>query len=466
MRRKTWMVGIVAAGIGCFGLTDGMAQTAYHINFTDGAGVVDAISRGDYDALAALSQRPDINQNKSALLAIQASEARIRGNLTQSTQIAKGCYDPATLSSGHSANLVCGLLIAGNALNEGDIATWAKLTLEMKAKSKVMFDKDLREGMAKTQQANGKPIDVNALLANYDVDVFTLVSNVEGFQNWPFLTRVESLPSSPSTLALMWNFTDPVKKKNELPFVKVTVNGKSVAALVDTGSSVAVAVNPNDAQTLGIAHVTPGWIKLNHLGTMETASLGNAGSLSLGDARFENVPVVVSSGAAVPVIGLNLLRQLGSVEISHSQLTIHPHLPDSCATPLAMNSAISGPINYLVYPITLDGQPHEAFFDTGMAMPFYAMSKDFEALANTPGAQTKVISFMMNGEPRMTPYVDRKGQLVLGGQTLSIGYPTFDGKNMAFGYAIASHITAHFDFYADFQQGHSCFRPAKRPPSD
>lgn len=460
------MVGIVAAAIGYLGLSNGVAQTVFHINFTDGAGVVEATSRGDYDALVALSQRPDINQSKTALLAIQASEARIRGNLTQSTQIAKGCYDPATLSSGHSANLLCGLLIAGNALNEGDIATWARLTLEMKAKSKPMFDKDLREGMTKTQQPSGKHVDIHALLVNYDVDVFTLVADMESFQNWPYSTQVESIPSSPSTIALTWSATDPTKKKNQLPFVNVSVNGHAVSALLDTGSSVSLAVNENDARALGITRITPGWIKLNHLGTWETSSLGNAESVSLGDSRFKDVPVVVSVAAAFPVIGLNLLRQLGSVELSRSQLTIHPQLPDSCTTALAIGSVISGPISYLSYPIIFDRQPRQAILDTGMPMPFYAMSRDFEALANAPGAQTKVISFMMNGEPRTTPYVDRKGELVLDGQTQNIGYPTFDGRNTAYGYAIASHMLGHFNFYVDFQQGRACFRLAKGPSSD
>lgn len=457
MRRTYWMRRVLALVVGSVVLNNGFAQTALHINFSDSVGVVDAISHGDYDALVALSQQPEITKNQPALLAIQASEARIRGNLAQSTQIAKSCYEPATLSEGHSANLVCGLLLAGNALNEGDVATWAKLTLEMKEKSKPMFDKLASTGLIKMQQASGKPVDAKAMLANYDVDVFTLVPNVENFQNWPYVTEVESGPLTPSTTALTWNFVDPAKKENKLPFVNITVNGKTTSALLDTGSSMSLALNASDAKSLGIAHITPGWIKLNHLGVGEAASLGNADSLSLGGARFKNVPVIVTVAATMPVVGLNLLRQLGSVELSHSQLTVHPLLPGSCTTPLAINSVISGPINYLIYPINLDGQSQQAIFDTGMAMPFYAMSKNFETLANAPGAQTKVISFVMNGEPRTTPYVDRAGQLTLDGQVENIKYPTFDGRNTVYSYALASHILEHFYFYADFQNGHMCF---------
>ena len=454
---KSWMGRALAWAVASLVLTDGFAQTAFHINFTDSAGVVDAVSHGDYNALVALSQNPDIAQNQPALLAIQASQARIRGNLGQSTQIAKSCYNPATLSEGHSANLVCGLLLAGNALNEGDIATWAKLTLEMKEKSKPMFDKLASGGLAKLQQERGKPLDAKAMLANYDVDVFTLVPDVERFQNWPYVTVVESNPSKPSATALTWSFTDPAQKERKLSFVNVMVNGKTISALLDTGSSMSLALNASDAKTLGIAHITPGWIKLNHLGAGETASLGNADSFSIGDAHIKNVPVIVTTAATVPVIGLNLLRQLGSFELSNTQLTVHPIAPNSCANPLVLNSVISGPINDLIYPVNLDGQLQQAVFDTGMPMSFYAMSKNFEALANAPGARTKVISFMINGEPRTTPYVDREGHLTLDSQLQSIRYPTFDGRNTAYSYALASRILADFNFFADFQSGHMCF---------
>jgi len=462
VHRMRWKTRVWALAIGSIALPQAFAQTAFHVHFADSAGVVDAITRGDYDALVALSKQPDISQSPATVLAIQAGEARVRGNLAQSTQFAKQCYKPESLADGHSADMICGLLLAGNALDQGDIATWAKLTLEIKEKSKPMLDKFALLSLAQWQQTTGKAIDAKTMLANYDVDAFALVAELENFGQWPYATTLEGDSSKASAVALSWNATDPTKQESRLPFVNLTVNGHTVSALLDTGSSVSLAISPEDAQKFGISHITPGWIKLDHLGTMESASLGNADTVSLGGERFKHLPVVVTPGAPMPVIGANLLRQLGSYKLSSTQLTVLPQLPASCAVPITVSSAISGPLSYLIYPIDLDGQPQQAIFDTGMAMPLFGMARNFEALANAPGAQTKVVSFLIGGEPRTTPYVQRSAQLTLDRQTLKIDYPTFDGRNEAFSYGLASHILDHFDFYADFNNGRMCFVADKK----
>lgn len=100
------------------------------------------------------------------------------------------------------------------------------------------------------------------------------------------------------------------------------VNGQDTRFLVDTGADV-VALTVEDADALGLG-VDPASFEP----IMRTASGTGYGAritldtLALGEAEFQNVPAVVVQGLHVNLLGQNVLRELGRVELSGDRMVI------------------------------------------------------------------------------------------------------------------------------------------------
>lgn len=102
------------------------------------------------------------------------------------------------------------------------------------------------------------------------------------------------------------------------------VNGTSTRFLVDTGADM-VALTLDSAEAAGIA-VDPASFQP----IMRTASgTGNGAvitldSLRLGETELRNVDAVVVQGLGVNLLGQNVLKQLGKVELNGDRMVIQP----------------------------------------------------------------------------------------------------------------------------------------------
>ena len=100
------------------------------------------------------------------------------------------------------------------------------------------------------------------------------------------------------------------------------VNGQDVRFLVDTGADV-VALTLEDAEALGI-NVDTGSLKP----MIQTASGTGYGApvsvdeLTFGGSTFRDVPAIVVDGLQVNLLGQNVLRKLGKVELSGDRMVI------------------------------------------------------------------------------------------------------------------------------------------------
>jgi hypothetical protein len=430
--------------------------TRYTLNYQDGSGVMAAVQSGDLSKIDQLLHDPSNKPNVVDL--VTAARFRVLGDVDQSTQFAEKCYAPDQLGQSRSAPMLCGLLVAGNALRDGDVAKWATLSEDMKSRAMPSLTKMFNDGLQRLAAKDTTKKFPPATPDTLTVDVLAIVHDYTPFRNWPYRESVSS-NGSPAHVPVEWVATATAKagkKPPALPFVTINVNGQPIKASVDTGSSSALMLSEADAARLGITHITAGWLTVVHIGYPTGSSLGNAGSVVIGNVTFKNVPVVVTGTGNFPVIGLNLLRQLGRVDFSKDVLDINPPANPACSTPMTMASIISSDQSQLFFPIEVDGQPARALIDTGAETHFYGMSKNFTALANAPGAQLKVMNVQIFSQLQSVPYVLQTSELSIDGEKHQVHYSVLDGKNVNYDYAIGAEMLWSHDIQMDFKNGLLC----------
>lgn len=100
------------------------------------------------------------------------------------------------------------------------------------------------------------------------------------------------------------------------------VNGQDTRFLIDTGADL-VALTMEDAEALGIVVDTG-----NFQPMIQTASGTGYGAqvsideLTFGGSTFRDVPAIVVDGLEVNLLGQNVLRKLGKVELSGDRMVI------------------------------------------------------------------------------------------------------------------------------------------------
>jgi predicted aspartyl protease len=433
-------------------ITPFYSKAAVNVVFHDGIEFSEAIKNGDSQTIQQfLQSNPDIG----LLPVFKSGLYRISGNLTQSTAFAEKCYIPGAVSTKSARSMLCGLLMAGNDLNEGRIADWAGLSQRIKAETAPVYLSYIASFVKETaekQRVAGLPVSK----ADYTLDIFSVVSNYSLFEKWPYTTQVHIHDTTSPEVPIIWRGDVVNGYSNRRPFVRFQVNGKMVEGLLDTGISNNLLLNHSDANLLGITHITPGWIPLTGMdGKKIPTSLGNASTLQLGDATFTNLPVTVA-GNSMPIIGLNLLRQLGSVSLSDQTLTISPPQTGSCSSPLRMTSFVSGSIGTLLTSIQLQGNQVDAAIDTGAPMLVYKSVDAIPSLQDASSNRTKPgrLNPFLNSPD--VPYVTEQGDFsILGIGFHNIAFPIFQHGSQ-FLYGVGADMLRTTTYVMDFRNGHLC----------
>jgi len=416
------------------------ASASVSVAVQDQSGFKDAVQLGDAHKL---EQLLDETSDAKVKLLLRAGLSRIGGNFAESSRLAQQCYEPDQVATTGSRSMFCGLLLAGNALADGDVAAWARTSHDIQRKTEPMY-KDL---LASMQQAAGK----DAAKIKYVIDLFATVDDYAPFEHWPYQTTIKRTDRTGDSLPLVWHGAVVDGRSSRLPFVTIEINDQPVEVLVDTGTNDNLLLSVADAKRLGIAHLTAGWQEVMHLGgAHEPSMLGDAGSVQIGGTGFHHLPVVVS-GSQPPIMGLNLLRQLGAVSLSASAMTVAPAEAAGCSEPLALSSLISGGHSALLYPIKAGSTPVQAVLDTGAPMLVYEMR---DSLPDTAAPATSE-----HGGAPGTPdiaHASARGDFSIGGiEHHHIGYPIFKRFGV-FNFALGAWLLRNNHVVMDFERSHLC----------
>lgn len=162
------------------------------------------------------------------------------------------------------------------------------------------------------------------------------------------------------------------------PVVPVTIDGKQVQALVDTGAPVALVLDRKRAHLLGAVTLVEGARAPRTFGVPDpkpgSAAYALVDSLKLGTLTMHGVLAVVLQDGKVPasgvIVGLPLLAQYQQATFTRSQLELDTDA-DTCARkalPMTATLAARGGFG-MTFPAEADGRDATAMFDTGMSFP-------------------------------------------------------------------------------------------------
>ena len=430
------------------------ASATIVIKIEDKSGFQDAISDGDVRTIHRLLNS---EQDKNVKVLLQAGAYRISGNLAESSSLAKRCYEPDSVATTGSRSMLCGLLLAGNDLADGDIASWARTSQDIKTKTAPMYAEFIKTAVE--QQAVKQDGSSQGVIdAQYVIDLFSVVDDYKPFASWPYKTTITRSENGPDIIPVIWQGGVVNGRSSRLPFIEVQINGKTVQGLLDTGTGDNMLLSAADAERVGIDHITPGWQHVMYVGSAtSTSSLGNAKVVKVGNTTLGNVPVVVTN-TRIAVIGLNLIRQLGASSLSSEALTVSP-IATACKDPLAMGSLVSGGHEQLRYPIEIRDEAVRAVIDTGAPMLAYELRDSLPVASNENGRPAQGTTTVASLDGTSIPYVTAHGDFSIAGVThRNMGYPIFKGQSLNHS-AIGAWLLRDNDIVMDFPQGHLCLVP-------
>lgn len=104
--------------------------------------------------------------------------------------------------------------------------------------------------------------------------------------------------------------------------IAAQVNGIETDFLVDTGADI-VSLTESDAEQLGL-DFDPDAMRpiMKTASGMGYGTLVRIDTLEVGDAQFQDVQAVIMRGLSVNLLGQNVLRQLGKVELQGDRMVI------------------------------------------------------------------------------------------------------------------------------------------------
>jgi aspartyl protease family protein len=105
--------------------------------------------------------------------------------------------------------------------------------------------------------------------------------------------------------------------------LKLSINGKPIEFLVDTGAS-EIVLNQKDAQTLGFdVETLDYWAYANTANGKVRLAPVRLGSIVLGDYKDNNVKATVNEGSMrTSLLGMSYLKKFSAIEIKQSQMIL------------------------------------------------------------------------------------------------------------------------------------------------
>jgi clan AA aspartic protease (TIGR02281 family) len=234
----------------------------------------------------------------------------------------------------------------------------------------------------------------------------------------------------------------------------VSANGAKARLVMDTGAS-DIVLDAATAKRLGVRmsgrdHYTNGILSRDV--AFETGTLDN---LAIGPVTLHHVPVSVGHSRS-RLIGLDVLKMLGTFRIAHDILTVYrtpAHRP-ACEQPLLIASGPWGNSVRATVALSIQGKLRTALIDSGSA--FY-LSADGPAMQELTTIYAHRMRLHDIG-PRT--HAARVGQatarVVISGQPIEMTFGVFKDANLPWHYVLGSEALNDMDFYFDFPGRHSC----------
>jgi len=412
-----------------------------HVNVTDTDGIEDAAARGDVARLQEIGARSpkSLVRHLSAAMA-----ARAKGDLNTSDAELKLCVE----ESGKAPDLdhvafttFCGQALAGNRFMRGDYAAWGQFLQAVVAATTPYFQ-------ARTP---GRPLIFNAM-AGIDINGAAKLPPVGGRVQVPpgaHLDRLGAKPGAAGTLQFTYDeFGDTT------PFdISLSVNGTPVRTKFDTGADIST-VERKTADTLHLPVLLKQFLILQHDQADVGVSTDLRGVDSIKGGSIDFGPAQIASGTPHAVLGLDLIRSLGSIRISESGVS-QAKPPGGCNNDLTIASSWIGNSSLAAHMV-VDGKPSLVRLDTGDNGPLTVFE---EKQALDPGVQYKEGRFTHAGGEQA--WLVRAVTATLDGQSVALRH-VVGKQGKTYDYVLGVGALKTLDLYLDFPNMKMCVVEARR----
>lgn len=432
-----------------------------YLHSIDPYGIEQAIESGDSDKLKALRQKA-----LSPIMHAYVLAAYYRSvfQLERSSKYAEQCYNGSIkkLPKSTVEALRCGELLAGNYAISGHTAAWARSMQTVRDKL--------------------YPIAASSL---HTTDVvfpgfgtITHRINMHSFYDFPdeaikgnegsniVVPRVLPSGEPPSPNA----FKTTVCRLGIRCFgkylynINVNVDGHHIVAVIDTGSTTTV-VPPSEANLLGV-HMDPSpYYELQSSQSARSpAHLGYVGSIKIRtkDGRYivlKNSNVKIGGQLTHDiemVLGLNVLRELGSVLLKKGDIVINPnHLDMDCNVPLQIASDMFGGYSVFV-KYAVDGSMQKVMLDTGENQYLFGTSL---STAKSISSQEMITHKERGTGDIEAIYHPAKIAFGKGAHGKNTTIAIFPGYEQKYPYVAGSDILQDYNIYLNFKDGRACLIP-------
>ncbi|KAF1012674.1 MAG: hypothetical protein E5299_01130 [Burkholderia gladioli] len=377
----------------------------------------------DFHQLADTSPKPQIRDFAQSML------DRSHGQLSSSGKHAKSCFDASMSPELTALALVCANAWMASAVLQGDLPEQERRSAYIRAKLYPMLS-DAMQGR--------------------DVRVWALEAQLPKNSSVPAFSSTQ--PTGPGRITTF----KQDHASGRLYMTKVVINGVSIEALVDTGTTRS-ALSESDASRVGAA-IIPGAKRAG--GPTEDGAheislkVGVLKTVQWGDLRMKNYAVGIWDGP-FSAIGLDFIGQLPSpLHVSEKQLDYGAKgMPSECSGALALGGDLSGGRTkvYLSGRINKN-PPAPILLDTGASGSLNSYAK-----SNTPIPDRLGTVKVLQGNTKFTV---RSGPIPV---VLGVGHGAFDIEAMRFldlasddPDAIGSGILDKHSLWLDFPNERGC----------
>jgi predicted aspartyl protease len=343
-------------------------QVGRHVTLTDPSGLTAAVQQGDPVAVRRL-----LDQLNAPPSVRRLSEATVDADIGQIRANAKECRDIAMKAGAPQAAVQCDVYLLGASKSLGDAASWAEAGDWMQ-----------HTGIGALQ----------AKLGVSNLDVLGPLSSIDFKSAMDKAAPVSVVGTGkPFTLPLSL-LSARAASSGRYPVVSITLNGKPLRAVVDTGFSGTIMVNENAARAIGLTPITGKFHSLispyarGGLQSEETMAL--AKSVEFGTLRISQY-MVQTTDSIMPfdaVIGADFLYRLKTFDLSMGKLIVGR--PVICKEPVHVLFQSDPQLNArLLFTGTVNGRPANISIDTGATEQMIVTSLLYKQLhASLPPPQS------------------------------------------------------------------------------
>jgi Aspartyl protease len=232
--------------------------------------------------------------------------------------------------------------------------------------------------------------------------------------------------------------------------IAVTINGHAATLGVNTAAAY-VVLDPDTAQQLGVRMTGAKGIVDGPLSKNVTVQYGIIDKLSFNGVTIENAPVQVDPGNDRTVIGMGLLKYLGTFRMTKDAIEVYAsgsNSPPADTQPMLVGSTVDGRGLRLVTPLSINGASELTVLNTGSA--FY-LSGDKDALAELETRFYGQAKLRDAGPHVHDAVINRTiANVVIAGQPIRMTFAVYAEAEMNWKYQLGLSALQDMDFYVDF----------------